>query len=119
MSLSHQEFVARYKAGGISVHVDQSAAMHVCDHHPMIDKPTRFAHHFWKSTGCLIPVIGLVCFFFLKWYWALTIIVAGVALVIPAVRTSAAQFVLKASLDDELFYQEMVDAKVIRYTEKN
>ena len=114
--LTHQDFVELYKAGKLAVHIDQSAAMHVCDRDPRIDKSTKAAHHFWKNVGCLIPLLGIGSFFFIKWYWALAIIFFGVGVVFPALRKSAAQFVLKAALEDEMFFYDMVAANVIRYS---
>ena len=116
--LTHQEFTELYKAGLICAHVNQSAAMHVCDRHPAIDKPTKVAHHFWKNAGCLLPIVGAACFFFIKWYWASLIIFTGVMIVIPAVRKSAAGFVLDESLKNDSFYYQMIESNVITYTTK-
>lgn len=97
----------------MDVRVDLSAAMRVCDTHPAIDTSARVAHNFWNVTGCLVPVVGVVCLFFIPWYFALAMIVIGVALIMPTTRKTAGEVVFETALKNKQFYQEMIAQKVI------
>lgn len=110
---SHADLVAGYRAGTARIHVDMSKAMHVCDRDKRLGGGVRAAHHFWKNTGCLLPLVGITLFFFVKWYWAVGAIIAGL-LVMSATRKSAAQFVQQHILEDEGFYYDMIEAGVVR-----
>ena len=113
--MRHEDFVRDYHGGRLRCHVDKSAAMRVCDS-KLMPKHYRFAHHFWKSTGCLLPLVGIAAFFFApRWVGAL-LIFGGFLVVLPAVRQSASENLLAYALEDASFYDRMLSDGVIRIT---
>ena len=115
--MEHTHFVREYRSGRLQCQVNQSIAMHVCDSQ-LMPKRYRFAHHFWKGAGCLLPLVGIAALFFAPWWVGVLLIFGGVAIVIPAVRQSAAQNVLAYALEDAAFYEQMVSEGIIRITQR-
>jgi len=114
-TLSHHELVQAYRAGRVQIHVDMSRAMHVCDKDQRFAKGVKFAHHFWKNAGCVLPLAGVALFFFVKWYWAVGALILGF-MTMQATRKSSAQFVRDLALENEGFYYDMINLNVITTT---
>lgn len=116
-TLAHEELKALHKAGKVKVRANMSMSMHICDRDRRIPGATRVAHQLFKWIGLLMFIGGLVSIFFIKWYWALAILLFSFP-VINASRQSAGQFVVKAALNDEEFYHDMLAMNALLITEK-
>lgn len=115
--LSHQEIQSLHKQGLISVQVNMSAAMHICDKDSRMPGDIKAAHHFWKWLGILMLIGGPLSIFFISWYWGLFIFIASFP-VMNATRQSAGQFVTEACLENESLYYECLQAGFLLVTKK-
>jgi len=113
--ISHQKLVEGYWDGRIRIYVNMSRAMHVCDRDTRLPKRVKFTHHLWENTGCLLPLVGVVLFFFVEWYWTAGAVLLGV-ITIQAARKTSAQSVRDLALENEAFYHDMIKMHVITTT---
>jgi len=103
--MTHGEFVAAYRAGRVRASVDRAAAR-------------RFVAARVMLPVVLLPVLGLSVAIALLGYF-----VAGAALFLLAlaarylVRATAQGFVLQHALQDERFYVDALEARVLRIEE--
>ena len=99
--MTHQEFVAAYQSGRLSVQVDPKAAARLVSGQMMLPL-------------VLLPIFGIAVGMALVGYFF-----AGTALFVAAfafrffVRRSAPGFVLKRSLEDPRFYDHVVESGVL------
>jgi len=113
--VQHSDFVARYRAGRLSAHVDGSGALSIANGGLL---PRRFqaAHLFWTWAWMLSFPLALAAVVW--WEWWIGALVLGVGLLLPrAIKRSASQFVLEHALDDQPFYEYVTEAGVLRVTE--
>jgi hypothetical protein len=100
--MTHQEFVAAYQSGRLSVQVDPKAAARLVSGQMMLPL-------------VLLPIFGIAVGMALVGYFF-----AGATLFVAAfafrffVRRSAPGFVLKRSLEDSGFYEHVVRAGVLQ-----
>lgn len=114
--MEHHEFVHGYRSGVVSAHVDRPKAMHVCDCPALMPSRYRAAHHFWKYISLLLVIGGLISLFWVRWWVGVSTLMLGL-IMMPAIQRSASGFVLEHALEDAAFYQQMVDAGILRVTE--
>lgn len=112
--LEHDEFVRRYRANEIRCIVNKSTAMQVCDNVPAAG---GCAHQTTKAIGCVLPLAGLVMFFFTDWWKALLCIIVG-AVWCSAVQRTAGQNVVELTLKDAAFYERMLANNILRVEER-
>jgi hypothetical protein len=99
--MTHEEFVAAHREGKLSVHVDPKAAAQLVTRQMMLPL-------------VLLPVLGLGVALALTGY-----LIAGIAVFVAglafryAVRRSSPGFVLRRSLEDPVFYQQVSAAGVL------
>ena len=110
--MDFSEFVSGYQSGTVRAHVDRSRAMSVCSNSPALPRRYRTAHLIWKNISVLLILGGLISILWVPWWAGLGAAVLGF-LVLPAVQKSAAQFVLRYSLEDETFFRQMQDDGVL------
>ena len=100
--MTHGEFVAAYRAGGVRVSVDPQAAARMVS--------ARLLLPF-----VLLPVMGLGVALAIVGHWVAGGLVFVTALGLrTAVRRSAPGFVLQRALADERFYAEALAAGLLR-----
>ena len=99
--MTHEEFVAAYRAGKLSVHVDPKAAARLVTRQMMLPL-------------FLLPVLGLGVALALTGY-----LVTGIAIFIAGlafrylVRRSSPGFVLRRSLEDPAFFEYATTAGIL------
>ena len=113
--MNHSQFVELYRQGRIKVHVDRSAAMHVCDNDPRVGGARRAAHKLWKNASFLLIVGGPVSIIWLPWYYGVGAFLLG-AVIASSAQKSAAQFVLEAVLEDPSLFSDMLSRRVVQVT---
>jgi hypothetical protein len=99
--MTHEEFVAAYREGKISVHVDPKAA-------------ARFVSARSMLPLVVLPILGLAVALALTGY-----LITGIALFVGAlvfryfVRATSRGFIVKQSIEDPDFYRQAVAARVL------
>jgi hypothetical protein len=111
--VNFSEFVTGYRSGTVRAHVDRGRAMRVCSDSPALPRRYRTAHLIWKNISLLLVFGGLICLLWLPWWAGLGAAVLGV-LIMPVAQKSAARSVLRYSLEDESFFQQMQEAGVLQ-----
>jgi hypothetical protein len=110
-TLSHEEFVAAYNSGQLTVHANYRLAMRILSTSNLIPMRYRFATGFWIC--CLALAIPVDLFSWWKWEWnwevAVPLGLLGLYFLwIPrtkGVQKSASEFVLEHALADKMFYE--------------
>lgn len=99
--MTHAEFVAGYREGTLRVNVDRRAAARLVSERLMLP-------------FVLLPVLGLGVALALtgRLFAGAAVFIAGLALRF-AVRASSQDFVLKRSLQDAGFYEEMKEKRIL------
>ena len=103
--MTHDEFVAAYRDGKLTVQVDAKAAAQLVTRRMMLPL-------------FLLPVLGLAVGLALTGY-----LISGILLFVAAlafryfVRASSRGFILKQSLEDPDFYRQVVAARVLTATQ--
>ena len=99
--MTHEEFVAAYRAGKLAVQVDAKAAALLVSRQMMLPL-------------VLLPALGLGVALALTGYLIMGMVIFGAALAVRfLVRRSSAGFVLRRSLEDPAFYQRVTAAGVL------
>jgi len=100
--MTHAEFVAAYREGRLSVHVDAKAATQLVSARMML--PLIILPFFGLAVG--LALIGQ-----LAWGIAIFLFAFGFRYF---VRSSARGFIVTRSLQDPAFYQQVVEAGILR-----
>ena len=99
--MSHAEFVEAYRSRRIRVHIDPTAARR--------DVSMRLL-----LPWVLLPVIGIgVALALVGWLWTGLSVIAAATLARIAIKSSAPHFVLVRALEDEAFYNEVVETRLL------
>jgi hypothetical protein len=100
--MTHQEFVAAYQGGKLTVHIDRKAA-------------ARFVSGRMMLPLFLLPVFGVAVAIALAGYFIAGALVFAAALAFRfAVRRTSSGFVLKRALEDPGFYEYALRAGLLR-----
>jgi uncharacterized membrane protein len=100
--MTHAEFVAAYREGKLTVHVDAKAAARLVSSQMMLPL---------VLLPCFGLAVGLALIGQLVWGFAVFVLAFGFRYF---VRSSARGFVLTRSLQDPAFYQRAVEAGILR-----
>ena len=113
--MKHPEFVHRYRAGLLKAHVDESAALRLANSGAL---PPRFraAHTSWTWAWFLSFPAAIACFIWVTWWVAAIVLVVGFLLP-RAIKRSASEFVLEHALEDATFYDQVLEAGVLRLSD--
>lgn len=114
--MTHIEFVEAWKSRQIAVMVDKQLAMQVME---STDMPGRFraAHLFWSWIWLLSIPVAIVLGIFAQWWVGLIVLVLGFLLP-RAIKHSAMEFVIEHAIEDEEFYDEAINSKLLVIDEK-
>jgi hypothetical protein len=110
--MDFSQFVSGYRAGTVLAHIDRDRAMRVCGNSPALPRRYRAAYLILRNITFFLILGGFIALLWAPWWACLGAVVLGF-LVAPAVRQSAAKFVLRYSLEDESFFRQMVDGGVL------
>jgi hypothetical protein len=100
--VTHTEFIAAYESGAIRVDIDRKAA-------------ARFVSGRLLLPLFMLPVLGIGTALALTgWLWTGFGIIGAATLVPMLIKRSAPHFVITQSLQDEKFYQDALDAGVLK-----
>lgn len=113
--LEHPDFVAGYQANELQVSLDLQAAMHVAD---AARGGMGCFHQSFKGCGCFIMLAGVVLFFFIEWWAALSVLGVG-CIVSSLCRRSAGDVVIQMMLVDPVLYESLVAQSIARVERKN
>lgn len=99
--MSHAEFIEAYRSGAVRVHVDPKAAAGYVSGRLLLPL-------------VMLPILGIgVALALTGWLW-IGFALIGLATVAPIlIKRSASHFVLTQALEDERFYAEALDSRVI------
>ena len=103
--MTHEEFVAAYRAGSIRIAIDSQAA-------------TRYLSARLMLPFVMLPVLGAGTALALSgWVWT-GFAVIGIGTLAPVlIKRSASHFLITHALQDEKFYAEVVSANVLQIQE--
>ena len=100
--MSHEDFIAAYRAGKLSVHVDPKAAAQLVTRQMMLPL-------------FLLPIMGLGVALALTGYLVIGVVAFIAALAFRyAVRRSSSGYVLTRSLEDAVFFEYVTTAGILR-----
>jgi hypothetical protein len=100
--MTHAEFVAAYRAGKLSVHVDPKAAAQLVTRQMMLPL-------------FLLPVLGIGVALALTGYLIIGFVAFVAALAFRyAVRRSSSGYVLTRSLEDAVFFEHVTSAGILK-----
>lgn len=111
-SMTHAEFVERYRSGQLDVRVNKVRVGELVKARSIAVR-FRAAHRFWKWLWLLSIPFALACLVWGKWWIALIVLGAGFLLPRVVNRSAYYAFVLERSLEDERFFQDAVEAKAL------
>jgi hypothetical protein len=99
--MTHEEFIAAYRAGKLSVHVDPKAAAQLVTRQMMLPL-------------FLLPIMGLGVALALTGYLVIGVVAFIAALAFRyAVRRSSSGYVLTRSLEDAVFFEYVTTAGIL------
>jgi hypothetical protein len=99
--MSHEDFIAAYRAGKLSVHVDPKAAAQLVTRQMMLPL-------------FLLPIMGLGVALALTGYLVIGVVAFIAALAFRyAVRRSSSGYVLTRSLEDAVFFEYVTTAGIL------
>ena len=110
--MDHQQFVDRYDARQIQVHVHRNSAAHFLSQDHLIPRKYRLQQASLRALAFGLLLLGGGLFFFVAWYLALVVVFAGFAL-FPVCQKHAARSVLRAALANELTFKAATEAGVL------
>jgi|SRR5579862_8348463 len=111
--LTHAQFVAAYRAGVLSVQVNQSLALSAVAS-GAVSRPRRAAHQFWAWIWFLSIPAAIIALALRHWTLGVGL-VSFCFLANRAITRSAAEFALEESLKNAAFYERAVSANVLRF----
>jgi hypothetical protein len=99
--LTHAEFIAAYRRGALTIHVDRKAA-------------ARFLSGRLLLPLVMLPLLGVgVGLALLGWIYSGLAVIAFGMIAPRLVRWSAGHFLLSQALEDEALYREIVAAGIL------
>ncbi|RDI60145.1 hypothetical protein [Microvirga subterranea] len=111
--MTYEEFVKNYQAGTIKVHVVRNASGF------LYETPGLMPHHVRKRQALIrtatfgLMILGLILFFFVKWYIAAAVLFAGMFMATRATK-AAGEGVLEAARADPRFYELVTEKGILR-----
>jgi len=110
--MEHEQFVDAYSKGELEVLVDNHAAGFLFEQEGAIPQKLRLKQVNIRTAMFGFIILGIVLFFFVKWYFALSCLVFG--LVLSTKATSAAgKAVIETSLENPFFYRMAVEKNIL------
>jgi len=110
--MEHSQFLQHYRAGKLSVRVDQRLALHVMST-GILPKRYQFAHHFWSWAWMLSFPAFLAVGVLYKWWIGLLLLVFVTSAMSRAVKRSATGFMIDRALEDEEFFRFGVEKGIL------
>ena len=101
--INHQQFLEEYKAGKLTVLVDNSKAGNFVTS-TFGDKNNKPAHLCWTWLGIIMIIpLPIILFIFQNWIFAVGSFVLGL-IITKAAKKTASQFVLRNMIENEDFW---------------
>lgn len=113
--MRHTEFVEKYRNGLVRAHINESHALQILNTEMM---PNRYfyAHLFWSWIWILALIVGIPLAIWVNTWLGIVIFVIG--LMFPrAIKSSASEFVLEYALENEDFYNTVIESESLRIEE--
>lgn len=107
MEINYQNFLEDYKNNKITVLVDKTKAGRFIISQ-LANKRFKPAHYFWTWVAFLLIFILPIVLLFEFWFYSIVSLVAGIW-IYGAAKTSASQFVLENMLEDEKFFEFVME----------
>jgi hypothetical protein len=100
--MTHEAFVAAYRAGTIRVNIDRAEA-------------ARFLSARLLLPFVMLPVLGTgVALALIGWIWTGLIVIAAGTLAPMLIKRSAPHFIMTQALDDPKFYEDAAASGLLR-----
>ena len=112
--ISHEEFVRKYRAREISVLVHKTNSLRAISLE-YLPKMYYWAHTFWSWIWLLSIPAGIVMLFIKPWVGILILFFISF-LGQRVIKETATQFVLEHALENEIFYKDCIEGKLIIIT---
>ena len=110
--MTHDDFVSKHRAGQLAVYVDESTAPRVM-HSTLAAKRFRVTHMFWSLIWYFCLPAAIACFIWVTWWMGLFCLF--LILILPGVISKRVSgFVVGQVLEDPVFFEECVEADVLR-----
>jgi hypothetical protein len=101
--MTHEAFVAAYRAGALRVHVDRAQA-------------ARFLSARLLLPFVMLPVLGVgVALALVGWMWTGLVVIAAGTIAPVFIKRSAPHFVLTHALEDPKFYEDAAASGLLRF----
>jgi len=115
--MEYEEFVSKFRAGELNVHVDRNKAGYMYNYQDLISSNLRSKQFLIRAVGFIGLISGIILFFFVEWFIATLILIVGL-LSFPSAQKDAANGVLKSSLDSKKVYNFALNNNVIKIESK-
>lgn len=112
MTMTHSDFVTRYKTGSLKVRVDRGLALRMMNS-PMMPGRYRAAHLFWTWVWFLSFPAAIALFIWHRWWSGLLVLLVALFPVRTAIGRSACEFVLELALESEEFFLAATEARAL------
>ncbi len=110
--MNHEEFVEKYQQGLLKVHVNESAALKIANSR-VLPKRYQAAHIFWCWIWLLTIPAGIYLIIWVNLWAGIGVLILG-PIIKKAVKRSASEFILDYALENERFYNAVVESKTLR-----
>lgn len=102
--MEHADFLREWYAGRLSVEVDGTKALAI-GRSKILPKRYQVANIFWSWVWMLSIPVGIFIAIFYKWWVGLLVLFFVTPIVFKATKTSAMQFIIDHSLENQEFFQ--------------
>jgi len=110
--MNHSEFLEKYRKGLARAHINESDALQILNA-DIMPKRYFYAHTFWSWVWLLSLIIGIPIAIWVNRWVGIVIFILG--LVLPrAIKSSASGFVLEYALENEDFYNIVIESESLR-----
>ena len=114
--MEHNEFLDRYNAGTLTVHVDKKAAGHRLQ--SLLPRAIRLKQANRRAIGFLGLIVGIALFFLTQWWIAAMVLLASWAF-LAYIQKATTSGVLEAALKHPTVYNAALEAGVLKISDKS
>lgn len=111
--MDYADFVRGYNTGIVKVHIDKNTSGYLYEKPGLIPQKYRKQQALIRTLFFVGVIVGAVLFFVVEWYFALSVILFGLFMSTRA-QKAATQGILETALADAVFYQLVIDKKILR-----
>ena len=114
--MEHNEFLDRYNAGMLTVHIDKKVAGHRLQ--SLLPSAIRLRQANRRAIGFLGLIVGIALVFFMQW-WIAAMVLLGSCAFLAYIRKATTRGVLAAALKHPTVYNAAIEAGVLKISDKS